>query len=172
MMNLKNFSVYTPEKPAFDVDAIYIKAETGEDWYQVQKLFADDTVKVMYREDGFIATATKDVTTLFPAMHSVVELHPDAVPSDVNTPGKWAFVDGKIIIREKPIEEVVAFNTAKRKQLLREASDEVAALEDAETLGESTDEEVAMLKSWRAYRVAVSRVDTSLVDVEWPKKPS
>lgn len=172
MINLKNFVVYKPETPAFNVDAIYIKAETGEDWYQAQKDFSHDTIKIMYRADGFIAAVAKDVTTLFPAMHSVVEVDEKTVPSDISTPGKWAFVGGKIVIREKPIEEVVAFNSSNRKQLLREASDEVAALEDAETLGETTDEEAALLKSWRAYRLAISRVDVNIDNVEWPKKPN
>jgi hypothetical protein len=66
MINLKNFQPYTPENPPYS-GGMYLKAETGEDWYECQPLFAKDTLKVVYRSDGVIVSASTDVSSFFPS---------------------------------------------------------------------------------------------------------
>lgn len=48
----------------------------------------------------------------------------------------------------------------------------ISPLIDAVELDMATDEEVAKLKSWKLYRVLLTRVDTSLApSIEWPQAP-
>ncbi|WP_214086206.1 hypothetical protein [Photorhabdus heterorhabditis] len=53
MQNIKNFSQYTPDskqarKIIEDFNVIYLKSEDDQDWYECQKSFNPDTIKVMY----------------------------------------------------------------------------------------------------------------------------
>lgn len=48
----------------------------------------------------------------------------------------------------------------------------IAPLQDAVDLDEATDEETALLKQWKQYRVALNRLDLSTApDITWPDKP-
>lgn len=56
--------------------------------------------------------------------------------------------------------------------LMAEATVLMAPLQDADDIGEATDDELSKLKSWKKYRVMLNRIDTSLApDIEWPQKP-
>lgn len=69
-------------------------------------------------------------------------------------------------------EQHIARAKAQKQTLLAEATDAIAPLQDAVDLGMATDEEEALLKEWKKYRVLLNRVDTSLApDIEWPEKP-
>lgn len=62
-----------------------------------------------------------------------------------------------------------------RDILLAQAAIRIAPLQDAVDLGESTDEETAMLKQWKLYRVALNRIEQQSgypLSVEWPVTPS
>ncbi|MBG0696842.1 tail fiber assembly protein [Enterobacter roggenkampii] len=49
----------------------------------------------------------------------------------------------------------------------------IAPLQDAVDIDEATEEERNLLLSWKKYRVALNRVDTSKAPaIEWPEKPS
>lgn len=60
------------------------------------------------------------------------------------------------------------------KNVLRANADYVIQpLQDADELGIATNDEKTLLNQWKAYRVALSRVDTSNApDITWPEKPS
>ncbi|HCF1421459.1 TPA: tail fiber assembly protein, partial [Pseudomonas aeruginosa] len=63
----------------------------------------------------------------------------------------------------------------RRDTLLQEATLRIAPLQDAIDLDEATQAEVAELKAWKQYRIALNRVDQqagypSLV--EWPVSPA
>lgn len=74
-----------------------------------------------------------------------------------------------------------AFNveqaTQKKKALLSKSDMEIAWLQDAvdpDVMGDDIrPEDVALLKAWRAYRVALNRIDVNLApDIVWPEPPS
>ncbi|MED8995993.1 tail assembly chaperone, partial [Escherichia coli] len=73
MQELKNFTVYTPENPPV-LWAAYLISEDGQDWYDCQKQFAEDTCKIGYDNDGIVRTISTDVSTLFPLNLSVAEV--------------------------------------------------------------------------------------------------
>ncbi|MBO9647348.1 MAG: tail fiber assembly protein [Variovorax sp.] len=63
---------------------------------------------------------------------------------------------------------------AQRDGLLANASLRIAPLQDAVDLDEATAVELAALKAWKQYRVALSRVDQQAgfpIAVDWPKAP-
>lgn len=69
-------------------------------------------------------------------------------------------------------EQLIAEADAKKVALLAEANNAIAPLQDAVDLDIATDEEIALLKEWRKYRVLLNRVDTSTApDITWPVKP-
>lgn len=99
-----------------------------------------------------------------------------AVQSDIAQIG-WTYVSGEFIAPEPtaPIpptsEEVLANNTAKRDALLAQATLAIAPLQDAVDLEEATVDEVALLKKWKQYRVAVNRIDLTQPSPTWPPQP-
>ncbi|MEM7982116.1 tail fiber assembly protein [Morganella morganii] len=69
-------------------------------------------------------------------------------------------------------EQLIEQAEAKKQRLMAEATVEMAPLQDADDIGEATDEELSQLKAWKKYRVTLNRVDTSLApDIDWPVKP-
>ncbi|MEX6145961.1 tail fiber assembly protein [Providencia hangzhouensis] len=69
-------------------------------------------------------------------------------------------------------EQHIAEAEQKKQILLSEAAESMAPLQDAVDLDIATDEEIALLKEWKKYRVLLNRVDTSTApDIEWPVKP-
>ena len=72
----------------------------------------------------------------------------------------------------KSKEQYIAEAEVKKQSLLAEATNAIAPLQDAVDLEMATEEEVALLKEWKKYRVLLNRVDTSTApDIKWPEKP-
>ncbi|WP_336795701.1 tail fiber assembly protein [Erwinia aphidicola] len=69
-------------------------------------------------------------------------------------------------------EELIAQADSRVKSLMAYATSAIAPLQDAEDLGMQTDDEAAMLKAWKKYRVQLNRVDTSRAGaIDWPEVP-
>lgn len=68
--------------------------------------------------------------------------------------------------------QILAANTAMRDLLLAQAAAAIAPLQDAVDLEEATDAEVALLKQWKQYRVAVNRIDLAHGNPIWPVAPT
>ncbi|CUR79999.1 tail fiber assembly protein [Achromobacter xylosoxidans] len=68
-----------------------------------------------------------------------------------------------------------AQTTSRNLQELRARMDHaalvIAPLIDAEELGIATDAEAARLRSWRLYRVELSRIDPTSEEIAWPSYP-
>jgi len=60
-----------------------------------------------------------------------------------------------------------------RDLLMSSASTAIQPLQDAVDLDEATDDETALLKKWKQYRVALNRLDLSTApDITWPLLPT
>ncbi|HDU8655735.1 TPA: tail fiber assembly protein [Morganella morganii subsp. morganii] len=69
-------------------------------------------------------------------------------------------------------EQLVEQAEAEKQRLSSEATEAIAPLQDAVDLDMATPEEEELLKTWKKYRVLLSRVDTTLAqDIVWPVKP-
>ncbi|WP_208951211.1 tail fiber assembly protein [Rahnella sp. ChDrAdgB13] len=84
--------------------------------------------------------------------------------------------NGKPVLSDPPAptqEELIAQATTQRDSLMAIATSAIAPLQDAVDIDEATDEEIALLKAWKKYRVALSRLDLSTApDIEWPTQPN
>lgn len=83
-------------------------------------------------------------------------------------------MDGKAWVKNAQAEKDFHTEMAERelKERMSLATIRISTLQDAVELGMATDSEVYSLKTWRQYRVLLSRVDTSTApDVDWPEQP-
>lgn len=127
-------------------------------------------------------------------INTIVWEGPDASPMDFgkevsyaempdvegNSPSiGWAY-DGKVYYAPPLTEEEIADknslkianNIAMKSHLIAHATIAIAPLQDAVDLEEATEKEIAALKSWKQYRVAVNRVEANAPeDIKWPEQP-
>ncbi|HDY3259582.1 TPA: DUF4376 domain-containing protein [Salmonella enterica] len=96
MQNIKHFTPYEPESPAFP-GAAYLKSEDGQDWYECQKHFAGDTLKFTYDDNGVITCITRDVSGLWPVGLSVAEVPDTTANRRADISGWWGFDGEKIV---------------------------------------------------------------------------
>ncbi|WP_323835082.1 tail fiber assembly protein [Photorhabdus africana] len=175
MQNIKNFSQYTPDskqarKIIEDFNAIYLKSEDGQDWYECQKSFNPDTIKVMYDFNNIIRSISGDVSAFNPDGMSVAEV--SNLPDSCDTSGKWQYINGAIVPRNYTKGELVAQAERRKEELLALASNTIAPLQDAVDLDEVTLEEIERLKAWKKYRMQANRINPTIApDIEWPAQP-
>lgn len=74
IMILRNFKKYEPEIKAYGEDAVYLIDEKGNDWYQSQPSFSENSLKFTFDHDGLITSQSFDVSALFPIEMSVAEI--------------------------------------------------------------------------------------------------
>jgi hypothetical protein len=86
-----------------------------------------------------------------------------------------AGVDGLPVWADIPaptIEALKADAVVTLSGLMTKANLAIAPLQDAVDIEDATDDEIAKLKDWKKYRVALNRLDLSLVpDIDWPQLP-
>jgi hypothetical protein len=86
----------------------------------------------------------------------------------------WTY-DGAVFAAPVPYqptpEEILAGNLSTRDVFLSKATMAIAPLQDAVDLEDATPTELAQLKSWKQYRIAVNRVDLTQGDPAWPPQP-
>jgi len=174
MIILNKLTAYIPDEKSAVAELIslgvsFLKDESGKDWYEAQKEFDKDKLKIVYSYDGIIRSADYDISALWPADMSIAEIEREAVPEGFSINGEW-FFDGEKII-PVPVDHLA---TAKRERVYRltEASEAMAPLQDATDLGIATDTEISLLAEWKKYRVLLSRIDVTQTDgIEWPQPP-
>ncbi|MDJ0034776.1 tail fiber assembly protein [Pantoea allii] len=176
MMNLKNFkrgeAKTEQQKALAQGGAWFLFDEDGNEWYESQKLFSPDTIKIAYREKGIIAAIANnftDVSSLFPDGLSVTEVENTEQNRLADNTGSWVFNGQEIVKRVYTQEELTAFAETEKAKRLVAASRVVAPLQDASDLEIATEEEKARLLSWKKYRVMLNRVDT--IKPDWPQAP-
>ncbi|EHJ0757514.1 tail fiber assembly protein [Salmonella enterica] len=175
MMHLKNISVGNPKTMAqFQLTkrsgVIWLYSEDGKNWYEEQKNFAADTLKIAYDQNGVIVNISRDVSTINPTGLSVVELPNITANRRADIYGGWVFDGEKVIKRVYTSEELRQQAEVKKLKLLEEAETVITPLARAVKLGIATDEEQKRLEVWEEYSVLVNRVDTSKPD--WPERPA
>lgn len=159
----KKFERYTPDNLKYGTVS-YSRNADG-DWYEQQKNFAEDTLKILYDDDGRISAFTRDVSSLpDPAGFYVVEINAETIDTD-----KQRLIGGKLVEYQKSQRELIADSEAMKLSLRLKADSEIAWRQDAVDAGIATEEETAALSEWKKYRVLLMRVDTS--KPVWPEKP-
>ncbi|HCR5936489.1 TPA: tail fiber assembly protein, partial [Shigella flexneri] len=147
----------------------WLYTEDGKNWYEEQKNFQPDTLKMVYDHNGVIICIEKDVSAINPEGASVVEVPDITANRRADISGKWMFKDGAVVKRIYTADEQQQQAESQKAALLSEAESVIQPLERSVRLNMATDEERARLESWERYSVLVSRVDTA--KPEWPQKP-
>ncbi|MBJ3974421.1 tail fiber assembly protein, partial [Salmonella enterica subsp. enterica serovar Corvallis] len=90
-----------------NIGAFFLESEDGQDWYECQSLFSDDTAKIMYDHEGVIWGVinkpvpqrgnTYAVSMLWPVNMSVAEIDAADCPDDCRGDGSWLYRDGKVL---------------------------------------------------------------------------
>ncbi|WP_179038223.1 tail fiber assembly protein [Limnobaculum xujianqingii] len=170
MIKLKNLKSYQPENPKFGLGVSYLQDDDGNDWYELQKLFKSDTLKIATDNDSNIVSIERDVSMLTPMGFNVTEIAPESVPDSLQNDGTWMInANDEIVKRVLSGSEAVRAAELDKSCRLSEVTVLIAPLSDAVDLGIATDEEKTRYDELRKYRVLLSRVDTS--KPEWPKIP-
>lgn len=180
MQNIKNFKLsQTAAKQLKETSqgALFLTSEDGRDWYEAQQLFSDDTIKIMYDNDGVIISAitevvpsrgnTRAVSMLWPVNASVAEV--ESVPDGFSANGQWLFTESGEIIPKPPTIQTLE---NKKSRLLDEAANEIDALRDVVKYAESEEEKAhysQKLAEWEAYRANVYK--TSPEDINTVQEP-
>lgn len=98
----KNFTQYTPEIKLLP-NAMHIRDEEGNDWYDLISTFLPDTHKIVVDSNNCVQVANTDASMLFPDTMSVYEVV--EVPSNVNN-GTYQYIDGEFIKNPHIIEYI------------------------------------------------------------------
>ncbi|MKT90466.1 tail fiber assembly protein, partial [Salmonella enterica subsp. enterica] len=144
--------------------------EDGKNWYEEQKKFSADSLKIAYDKNNIIVDINKDVSAINPEGCSVIELPDITANRRADVSGRWMFNGEQVSKRIYSPEELRQQAEAKKVKLLEEAESVITPLARAVKPGIATDEERQRLEVWEQYSVLVSRVDTS--DPDWPEKPA
>ncbi|EDQ4521372.1 tail fiber assembly protein [Salmonella enterica subsp. enterica] len=175
MMHLKNIVAGNPKTPeqyqlTKKFGVVWLFDEDGKNWYEEQKKFSADSLKIAYDKNNIIVDINKDVSAINPEGRSVVELPDITANRRADVSGRWMFNGEQVSKRVYSPEELRQQAEAKKVKLLEEAEAVITPLARAVKLGIATDEERQRLEVWEQYSVLVSRVDTSAPD--WPEKPA
>lgn len=175
MLIYKNFikstnEAYLSKYPDF---ASVIEDENGHNWYDIQSLFKEDTLKIIFDNQNRIISHSYDVSTLFPLGNSIAEISKDALPANFYEHGVFFdFIDGQIIPYEKPQEKLVEESQNKLKNLQFEASQIINTLQDAIDLNMAEKDADILLESWKIYRVNLFKINPEQApNINWPEKP-
>ncbi|WP_218070397.1 tail fiber assembly protein [Escherichia coli] len=175
MLDLKYFTKYTPENPPVE-GAGYLISEDGQDWYECQAQFAEDTYKIAYDSDGIVRSIATDVSSLFPLNMSVAEV--ESLPDGADIDGNWVFDGGNVVARTLTAEEWLLKAESERSTLISGAKEAISLWQSELLLGTISDEDKESLTEWIAYIKALQSLDLSQVSdetafnsINWPEKP-
>ncbi|EDI9916691.1 tail fiber assembly protein [Salmonella enterica] len=176
MMHLKNIVAGNPKTPdqyqlTKKFGVVWLFDEDGKNWYEEQKQFSADTLKIAYDKNNIIVDINKNISAINPEGCSVVELPDITANRRADVSGRWMY-DGEreqVIKRIYTPEELRQQAEVKKAKLLEEAETVITPLARAVKRNIATDEEIKQLEAWELYSVMVNRVDISAPD--WPDIP-
>ncbi|NWE20204.1 tail fiber assembly protein [Pseudomonas sp. P7548] len=93
---------------------------------------------------------------------------------DVGSDEYWSQFPIDIVPLPPTATEVATAAIAKRNELLAIAANRMGPLQDAVDVERVTDDEVALLKLWKAYRIDLNRIeqqDGFPAEIQWPVSP-
>ncbi|EEZ8359320.1 tail fiber assembly protein [Escherichia coli] len=150
---------------------VWLYSEDDKNWYEEQKNFQDDTIKIAYTSDGIIVAIDKDVSTINPEGLSVVEVADITANRRADISGKWMFKDGVVIKRTYTEEEQRQQAENEKQSLLQLVRDKTQLWDSQLRLGIISDENKQKLTEWMLYAQKVESTDTSCLPVTFPEQP-
>ncbi|EBA6391700.1 phage tail protein, partial [Salmonella enterica] len=93
-MELKNVTRYIPDDPDYDNNFLYFRSEDGQDFYESLSKFTKK-YKLCIDSENIIRSVSEDVSRLYPAGFSVVEVN--KLPAGFNIYGDWKYSNGAVV---------------------------------------------------------------------------
>ncbi|EFC9335463.1 tail fiber assembly protein [Escherichia coli] len=177
MLHLKNITAGNPKTAeqyqlTKQYDVTWLFSEDGKNWYEEQKNFASDTIKVAYNERGRVVWVGKDVTGIEPTNVSIIELPDITANRRITAPGYWFYRNDEFVFDYKLKAE------DERDALLKQVSIMTSEWEKDLLLGLISDEDREKLKAYRIYAKSLQAMDFNIITdktsynaIEWPVSP-
>ncbi|WP_368525057.1 tail fiber assembly protein [Enterobacter asburiae] len=163
---------YVAKSP--EVNIVFLKDDNGNDWYLWLKTLSQEMLKISFNPDTKeIIHFSYDASAIFPINQIVVEVAPENVPDEFIAAGEKALGGAFLFDGEEIIAAPIDYEAeaqCKKLELMTQANNVIATLQDAVDLNMSTEEENSSLIEWKRYRVLLKRVDPNKPD--WPLKPT
>ncbi|WP_375543388.1 tail fiber assembly protein [Escherichia coli] len=167
MMHLKNITAGNPKTKEqyqltkqFNIKWLY--SEDGKNWYEEQKNFQPDTLKMVYDHNGVIICIEKDVSAINPEGASVVELPDITANRRADISGRWMFKDDVVVKRTYTEEEQRQQAENEKQSLLQLVRDKTQLWDSQLRLGIISDDWINI------NRVFCSCQCGSTANPEWP----
>ncbi|HAX4884361.1 TPA: tail fiber assembly protein [Escherichia coli] len=176
MMHLKNIKPGNPKtKEQYlltkNSGVVWLFAEDSKNWYEEQKNFQPDTIKIAYDENNVICDVQTDVTAICPEGKSVVELPNITANRRADISGNWMFKDGSVIKRVYTEEEQRLQAENQKQRLLQQAREKTQFWQTQLALGIISDSDKQQLMRWMRYVQQVETTDTTELPVTFPDQP-
>lgn len=177
MLHLKNITAGNPKtaeqyQMTKQYDVTWLFSEDDKNWYEEQKNFASDTIKMVYTGDGRVVWVGKDVTGIEPRNASVIEVPDITANRRITVPGYWFHRNDKFVFDYKLKAE------DERDALLKQVSIMTSEWEKDLLLGLISDEDRGKLKAYRIYAKSLQAMDFSAItdkptynNISWPEQP-
>ena len=177
MLHLKNITAGNPKtaeqyRMTKQYGVTWLFSEDDKNWYEEQKNFASDTIKMVYSGDGRVLWVGKDVTGIEPRNASVIEVPDITANRRITEPGYWFYRDDKFVFDYKLKAE------DERDALLKQVSIMTSEWEKDLLLGLISDEDREKLKAYRIYAKSLQAMDFNIITdktsynaIEWPVSP-
>lgn len=177
MLHLKNITAGNPKtaeqyQMTKRHSIVWLFSEDGKNWYEEQKNFASDTIKVAYNERGRVVWIGKDVTGIEPTNVSIIELPDITTNRRITAPGYWFYRNDEFVFDYKLKAE------DERDALLKQVSIMTSEWGKDLLLGLISDEDREKLKAYRIYAKSLQAMDFSTIAdkssynaIEWPVSP-
>ncbi|HCS6390490.1 TPA: tail fiber assembly protein [Escherichia coli] len=177
MLHLKNITAGNPKTAeqyqlTKQYGVTWLFSEDDKNWYEEQKNFASDTIKMVYTGDGRVVWVGKDVTGIEPRNASVIEVPDITANRRITVPGYWFYRNDEFVFDYKLKAE------DERNALLQQASIMTSEWEKDLLLGLISDEDREKLKAYRIYAKSLQAMDFNIITdktsynaIEWPVSP-
>ncbi|HAV9202079.1 TPA: tail fiber assembly protein [Escherichia coli] len=177
MLHLKNITAGNPKtaeqyQMTKRHSIVWLFSEDGKNWYEEQKNFASDTIKVAYNERGRVVWVGKDVTGIEPTNVSIIELPDITTNRRITAPGYWFYRNDEFVFDYKLKAE------DERDALLKQISIMTSDWEKDLLLELISDEDREKLKAYRIYAKSLQAMDFNIITdktsynaIEWPVSP-
>ncbi|HAX9872197.1 tail fiber assembly protein [Escherichia coli] len=177
MLHLKNITAGNPKtaeqyQMTKRHSIVWLFSEDGKNWYEEQKNFASDTIKVAYNKRGRVVWIGKDVTGIEPTNVSIIELPDITTNRRITAPGYWFYRNDEFVFDYKLKAE------DERDALLKQVSIMTSEWEKDLLLGLISDEDREKLKAYRIYAKSLQAMDFSAItdkttynNISWPEQP-
>ncbi len=177
MLHLKNITAGNPKtaeqyQMTKQHGITWLFSEDDKNWYEEQKNFASDTIKMVYTGDGRVVWVGKDVTGIEPRNASVIEVPDITANRRITVPGYWFYRNDEFVFDYKLKAE------DERDALLKQVSIMTSDWEKDLLPGLISDEDREKLKAYRIYAKSLQAMDFSPITdkasynaIEWPVSP-